>query len=484
LANPAVTVAENDCFINLSKQIGVNQTINWRFHHALAKLDVQIVAACDVATEGTNEYTPDEESIPVDPFTGVYLRWIEFSGFAMSGALSLNSKAPQAHWLNYDGATELKAPTIRFNDGLLNGKEGILDNVNPNEVVLGALNPELIEEPTPLVNPDDVQKPAWLAKNKGIPTDKYANVFAGATEDKTSFFVIPTNAPLTINMLYDIETMDTQLNKYLSDGVTPGTRISNEITKELTNVPIVAGKAYTIKIVVGLESVKVDVKEVADWELPTDEEGNEIDTTKVDMPYNPAQHLTMGLTGTFLRRTVSFKEADNGTEIYKNPVKFEVIGEYTDDHGKRYLQVRNPDSYAIIFWVEEEAIANNGKPYKTYKNSNNKPGDQLSPTVNLNNAAVYADGGFDEVRFYTPRPFEAGMEGKIVTGDCYFFGSFSVDQDPDNPALVIVTTTYINAGGVYAIDHKKFNKTTMNVNNGKTVYSDDGKTRAARYIVE
>ena len=367
LANPsAVTVNPDECFINLSKQIGVDQTINWKFYHALAKLDVQIVAACDVATEGTTEYTPDEESIPVDPFTGVYLRWIEFSGFAMSGALSLNSKAPQAHWLNYDGATELKAPTIRFNDGLLNGKEGIANNVNPNEVVLGALNPVIIEEPTPLEGPivDGVETGGWTAKKKGIPTDQFVNVFDGATVDETtgvlqnSIFVIPTNAPLTINMLYDIETKDTQLNKYLSDGVTPGTRISNEITQELRNVNIVAGRAYTIKIVVGLESVKVDVEEngVAEWENATGEKG-----AKFDMPYNPAEPLAVGMTGTF------FSTSE------QRPFHFDVIEEVENpETHKQYLKVkvtpnkRYPNDNIFYFLVEKGTNINNGVDYKTY----------------------------------------------------------------------------------------------------------------------
>ena len=332
LANPAVTSKVGECFINLSKQIGVNQTINWRFHHALAKLDVQIIAASDVATEGTTEYTPGADAIPVDEFTRVYLRWIEFSGFAMSGALSLNSKAPQAHWLNYDGATELKSTTIRFNDGLLNGKEGILDNVNPNEVVLGALNPELIEEPTPLVNPDDDQKPAWLAKNKGIPTDKYANVFAGATEDKTSFFVIPTNAPLTINMLYDIETMDTQLNKYLSDGVTPGTRISNEITKELRDVKIEAGKAYTIKIVVGLESVKVTA-EVVDW-------NDEAKAVDVDMPHNPStlgQAASMANAYVYPAETPYTYKGEFTVNENTNTVNYAISATLANAEGGKYI---------------------------------------------------------------------------------------------------------------------------------------------------
>ena len=476
LANPAVTSKEGECFINLSKQVGVNQTINWRFHHALAKLDVQIIAASDVATEGTTEYTPTD-AIPVDEFTRVYLRWIEFSGFAMSGALSLNSKAPQAHWLNYDGATELKSTTIRFNDGLLNGKEGILDNVNPNEVVLGALNPELIEEPTPLVNPDDVQKPAWLAKNKGIPTDKYANVFAGATEDKTSFFVIPTNAPLTINMLYDIETMDTQLNKYLSDGVTPGTRISNEITKELRDVKIEAGKAYTIKIVVGLESVKVDVEEVAQW-------GNDAtgeDGEKVDMPYNPARRLVPGFVGAMLPTSFNYTDASDVTSD-KRTIHFTVTDTYTDENGKTYLKLdtRGAESNVFIVWVEEGATANNGKAYGLYGKNNDdpsKPGPKVTPNSYALGSNSYPLGAFASVKFYEARPFEVGMKGTFIYQGKKI-GSFEVKEstDPNKVKLIVHTPGSTTKEG-------DANKTSLYVNNGQVWNPIPGNGVSGWYIV-
>ena len=274
----------NACFIDLSKQKGVNDKINWKFYHALAKLNVQIIAANDVVTQDIDPYEPEGEE--VHSATRVYLRWIEFTGFTMNGALNLHSNpaadeasTPRARWMAYDGATDLKPATVRFNDGLMDGKEGTENNVNPNERVLGALNPVLVEPTTPAEG--------WTAKEGGIPTDKYVNIFDGAGEDNedeeyvaadASIYVIPTGEKMTINMLYDIQTADKRLGNYLSDGKTTGFRVANAITNTLDNITIEAGKAYTIKIVVGLESVKVTAT-IKDWG-----EGEE---AVANMPENP-----------------------------------------------------------------------------------------------------------------------------------------------------------------------------------------------------
>lgn len=276
-AATATPLKEGGCYLNLSKQKGVDDKIEWRFHHALSKLKVEIIAASDIATEGTTEYVAAGDATPIDAPTRVYLRWIEFQGFAMSGALNLNSATPlngtvpTARWMSYDGATDLKITAVRFNDGLFDDKEGIANNVNPNERVLGKLNETIIEESTPAGG--------WLDKNAGIPTANYTNIFANATEDKDCIYVIPTGLPVKISMLYDIETADKRVGKYLSDGKTTGVHISNEISKSLDGLKFEAGKAYIIKIVVGLESVKVTA-EVEPW-------GDTAQAADVDMPDNP-----------------------------------------------------------------------------------------------------------------------------------------------------------------------------------------------------
>lgn len=273
LADGQDQITAGNCYLDLSKQIGTTDSIKWKFYHALAKLNVQIIAAADVATEGQDTYEPaDAENLA--EATKIYLRSIDFTGFATRGALNLHSEATTAdykvkpNWTNYDG-TDLTAGTVTFYDGLKDGKEGYTDNINTNETPRG-LNPELIEEPTTTT---------WAKKNQGIPTKEYVNLFAGAEEATDAIFVIPTNERMSITVIYDIETRDTLLSQNLSDGFTKGSRVQNKISQTLQNLKLEAGKSYTIKLVVGIESVKVTV-DVEDF--------IEADEKKVDLPYNPS----------------------------------------------------------------------------------------------------------------------------------------------------------------------------------------------------
>jgi len=272
LADGQAQIKAGNCYLNLSKQIGVTDSIKWKFYHALAKLNVQIIAAADIATEGSNPYTPNSAE-NLQEATKIYLRSIDFTGFAMRGALNLHSEDAvsgynKPNWMNYDG-TDLTAGNVTFHDGLKNGKEGYTDNINTNENPRG-LNPKLIEVPTTTT---------WADKQQGIPTTEYANLFAGAEAADDPIFVIPTNERMSITVVYDIETRDTLLSQNLSDGFTKGSCVTNKISQTLQGLKLEAGKAYTIKLVVGIESVKVTVK-VAEWD---DTEAEQ----KVDLPYNP-----------------------------------------------------------------------------------------------------------------------------------------------------------------------------------------------------
>jgi len=273
LADGQAQIKAGNCYLNLSKQIGVTDSIKWKFYHALAKLNVQIIAAADIATEGSNPYTPNSAE-NLQEATKIYLRSIDFTGFAMRGALNLHSEDAvsgynKPNWMNYDG-TDLTAGNVTFHDGLKNGKEGYTDNINTNENPRG-LNPKLIEVPTTTT---------WADKQQGIPTTEYANLFAGAEAADDPIFVIPTNERMSITVVYDIETRDTLLSQNLSDGFTKGSCVTNKISQTLEGLKLEAGKAYTIKLVVGIESVKVTV-DVEEW---YDYEGGE---QKVDLPYNP-----------------------------------------------------------------------------------------------------------------------------------------------------------------------------------------------------
>ena len=76
-------------------------------------------------------------------------------------------------------------------------------------------------------------------------------------------FVIPTNDPLRVTIEYDVETYDPKLtSEYLGDARTHGSSIKNTLTANIMSGPsaitMVAGKQYTIKLHLGLTSVKAD----------------------------------------------------------------------------------------------------------------------------------------------------------------------------------------------------------------------------------
>ena len=85
--------------------------------------------------------------------------------------------------------------------------------------------------------------------------------------------MIPTpGVPVSVTIVYDVETEDSRLAGLLSDGVTHGSSVENKITKNITttqgNMILSAGKKYVVKLHLGLTSVKFDA-EVANWDNTT-----------------------------------------------------------------------------------------------------------------------------------------------------------------------------------------------------------------------
>ena len=279
------TVTGGNCYVNLTKQDNVNNKVKWNFKHALAAINVQIVAAVDDKTAtAPATYTPTnskeigtEGDGTVDNWTGVFVRSISFNGFALKGALNLYSDpaADVAHaqpkWMAYDGTSDLQFETVTFHDGLKDGKEGTENNVQKSEGI-SKLNPELLQASSVA---GALKGQGILAtKDKGIPHNQFINLFDGANGDATApIYVIPSGEPLDIQIAYDVETIDENLYSLLSDNINHGSNIENIIYKTdvlagKANPVIEAGYTYTIKIIVGLESVKFDV-EVTPWDDST-----------------------------------------------------------------------------------------------------------------------------------------------------------------------------------------------------------------------
>ena len=284
------TIAEGNPYVDLTKQADVTKKIKWYFKHALAQINVQIVQANDAVTAAP--YAPSTSSklgtegdgtVEAKTLSGVFVRSITFNGFAMKGALNLHSEPvgtggtvanAKPNWLAYDGTNEIQFEPVTFHDGLKDGKEGTTNNIQKGEGTC-VLNPVLIQKTS-------VADAGELA-NKGIPTDAFINLFDGANGDATApIYVIPSGEPLDITINYDVETIDENLAGLLSDNINHGSAINNVITKtdilkNLSIKTIEPGYSYTIKIIVGLESVKFDV-EVTKFEVEAD--------SQIELPAN------------------------------------------------------------------------------------------------------------------------------------------------------------------------------------------------------
>jgi len=237
-----------------------NDKIQFDFKHALAKLNVQIDAYVDQATASTGKLNATE--------TRIYVRSISFTGFETEGTLNLNNtEANVPLWLNCDGTSELygSGKEVFVYDGLKDGKEA------------KAGSEQKSEKPA-MLNPDLIQHNATAATAVWNPTagvtEAPVNLF-NSTAPTDAIFVIPTYETMDVTIVYDVETIDPNLPGYLSDGVTHGSSIENKITKTAVfgaTTNIEAGKAYTLKLHLGMTSVKFDAV-VSPWDstaTPTD----------------------------------------------------------------------------------------------------------------------------------------------------------------------------------------------------------------------
>ena len=223
---------------------GIDQKMTFTFKHALAQLNVQIDADPDVADH--------DETSDLKAGTKIYVRSISFTGIAMKGALNLNNPvANTARWLDYSGTTDLPyGESVTVKDGRRDGREGASGAEATNETPAG-LNPQIVQN-----NP----------ATTGV-THELQNLFNGA-DVTTPVYVIPTGEKMTVTIVYDVETVNTNLSGYTSDGVNHGVSVENKITKDITwsaGTGLEAGKKYTLQLHLGLNSVKFDA-DVASWD--------------------------------------------------------------------------------------------------------------------------------------------------------------------------------------------------------------------------
>lgn len=233
-------IAQGFPFVDVYRPKIANK-IGFKFYHALAALNVQVVANIG----GDQRFDPKQ--------TKIYVRSVSFEGFTDEGSLNLNSSTGPAgtgpQWLNYFATGSVSTSPVTVHDGLRDGREPVA--VDGTETPTG-LNKNIIQSLA--YSPD----PEVDSAMPGV-TDSVSNLF-DSTDRSSPIYVIPNNDPLKVTITYDVETRDRKiLGVYLADGVTNGSRIENTITKEIEidHRPLIlsAGQVYFINLRLGLNSV-------------------------------------------------------------------------------------------------------------------------------------------------------------------------------------------------------------------------------------
>lgn len=261
--------------------------IKFDFKHALASLNIQIDADID-------EVSHSAGADLVDDYTRIYVRSVSFEGFTTKGALNLNSEYDpngSPSWFDLSGTSKLSTEPVSVYDGRRDGKEGVETGDAKNEKPAD-LNPKIVQSKKYTVTYDPAAPLVYggsmsVATEPGV-TNTPLNLFNNDNVD-APIFVIPTDdEDVKITIVYDVETADPTLSGYLSDGETHGVSVENAISNTITlssgtAMKLIAGKKYTIKLHLGMTSVKFDAF-VSDWA-----DGDVADT---DLPHNT--YMSMG----------------------------------------------------------------------------------------------------------------------------------------------------------------------------------------------
>lgn len=247
--------------IDLTKQT-VGEHVDLNFCHALAALNIQIDAVMDAITVSG--------SSSVDANTRIYMRSVSFEGFTTSGALNLHNRvAATPRWLGNYGEGLPSTAGVTIHDGRRDRHEG--SGANGNEWPTG-LNSAVVQSGVYTVDGSTITH----TETDGV-TATAVNLFtppaAGTAEQQLAapVYVIPNGQPLRVTVAYDVETYDPNLKyQYLSDDVTYGSSIPNVISSLVRQggdgLVLQAGKQYTVRLHLGMTSVKVDVLEVKPWQ--------------------------------------------------------------------------------------------------------------------------------------------------------------------------------------------------------------------------
>lgn len=235
VANTTTSVEEGLPLIELLKP-AKDQKIKFLFKHALSRIGFTVVGAFDQVTAGGSK----------DDNTKVTVKQIDVYGkdnIGISGRLYLkNSTANVANWSAITKQSSAD-PLFTISGDMLN------------------------------TNIKDKGEVGFDAQATGV-TSAEQDVLATPTN---YWMVIPTGSTdITVKITYYVQTKDSKL---APTGAVDGSRIENVITKAV-NVNLVNNKAYKLKLILGLTSVKLEA-EVADWQVDG--------STDIYLPQNAAE---------------------------------------------------------------------------------------------------------------------------------------------------------------------------------------------------
>jgi hypothetical protein len=246
VANGSTTITAGMPLKNLIKPTK-DQKIKFLFQHALARIGLKVVAAINQISAGgalDAQTIIAVNSVSVEEVTSPkYLK--------MSGALNLNNtKAFTSLWSNLDG--DFSVSVSNAASGELNPDIAYTTNAT---TTWGKHENHLLATNNPSY---DTWTGVTTSEANVIADNKYWMVIPGNTDDADK------NVDLNVTINYTVITKDAKLATTFSE-------VTNEITKKVTISKFTNNKAYNLKLILGLTSVKLDA-EVADWQVDGDTE--------------------------------------------------------------------------------------------------------------------------------------------------------------------------------------------------------------------
>jgi hypothetical protein len=250
---PSLTISKGMPFKDLIKP-STSQTVHFYFRHALAALDLKVLGVFDEEEPGT----PTPKTIADDTY--ITIEAINISAtLPTSGILNLNNTAASTPLWESNTTTAEKTFTI-------NAANGLVENLQYNgdaDATYGAGSGTPVK---PGVGRD---------ASDGTAISTVQDVIAKVSTKPQYFMFVPPassadDITFTVKIKYHVWTYDTALDGDFS-------KVVNEIQKAITINDVAGGNIYTIKMLLGMTSVKLE-GEVSGW--------GDGGTSSVDLPKN------------------------------------------------------------------------------------------------------------------------------------------------------------------------------------------------------